>query len=165
MHRVAILLFAAALPSAAVAGFAVKDLASIEAAAKAAFGPDTLSRASRDQLLLTCSECDGEPTVSVTIGRQDDGTEARVRSGATTMADLQKLCQARSPECRLTALPVAPAVGWITSYRLGGTAGATAVILRDGDLLTVRSLAADAKTARASIDRLLPVLRARVIGR
>lgn len=145
-------------------GFVSKNLKPIEAAATAALGPDAIGRTSDDGLLLTCPTCAGEPIVSIRIGRQDDGTEGRVRSGATTIATLEKQCQARAPECTLSALAVAPAVGWVSSYGTGSLVGSTAVILRDGDMLMVRALAADAATARGSVDRLLPLLRERVVG-
>lgn len=106
----------------------------------------------------------GEPIVSIQLGRQVDGTEQRVRSGATRIADLERLCQARSTACTLSALDVAPAVGWLTAYPLGGSAGVTVVMIRDGEMLTLRCIADDPVPARAFVDRLLPVLRASVVG-
>lgn len=80
------------------------------------------------------------------------------------MADLEQICRARSPRCTVTALEVAPAVGWVSGYPLGDRAGATAIIIRDGDLLTIRSLARDPASARQAIDHLLPLIRTRIIG-
>ena len=121
-------------------------------------------RVTPQQLTATCPDDPGEPIVRMELGRQTDGTEDRVRSGATRMADLERLCQARSATCTLSALDVAPAVGWVTAYPLGSSAGATAVMIRDGDLLTVRAVANAPAPARAAIDRLLPLLRATVVG-
>lgn len=156
----------ALLPSAASAqGLATKTLSALGPAAAAALGPGFVARAEPDRLTLACTDCAGTPLVDLTLGRQADGTEDRVRSGATRIADLERLCQLRSPTCRISMLDIAPAVGWVSAYSLGDTAGATAVILRDGELLTVRSLGPDPAAARRGIDRLLPLIRTRIVGR
>lgn len=145
-------------------GFVSKDLTTAQTSAKAALGPGFIGRGSANELLFTCPDCKGAPAVTVLLGPGDAGTEARVRSGATTIAGLEDQCRARAPDCRITALAVAPAVGWVSGYQIGGIAGATAVLMRDGDMVVIRSIAADAATARHSVDLLLPVLRAKVIG-
>lgn len=152
------------LLAAAALGFATTDLTQVERPAAAALGTGTIARAEPQRLTLSCATCPGAPVVDVQLGRSTDGTEERVRSGATTMAALERLCRAREPACRLAALEVAPAVGWTTSWPMGGQAGVTAVILRDGALLTVRALAGDAPAARGALNRLLPVLREQVVG-
>lgn len=144
---------------------AVKDLRTVERAVTEALGPGFVGRAAPTRIDLICSSCAGEPIVGIRIGTQDDGTEQRVRAGRTTMADLERICRARSPECRITALDVAPAVGWVSSYPVGDGAGATAVVIRDGDLLTIRSIATDATSARANIDKLMPLVNNRIVGR
>ena len=103
--------------------------------------------------------------IDILLGRQTDGTEERVRSGETSMAELERLCQSRSPSCRLAALEVAPAVGWITTYPIGSMAGSTADIFRGGDLLTIRSLATDAETARGNAERLVKTVGAKIVGK
>ena len=145
-------------------GLATKDLTKVGQAAAAAMGPGFEMKAEPERLTLVCATCAGEPIIDILVGRQTDGTEARVRSGATGMADLQRLCRARSPSCTVSALVVAPAVGWVSGYPLGDRAGATAVIIRDGDLLTIRSLARNPAAARAAVDRLLPLVRSRIVG-
>ena len=97
------------------------------------------------------------------MGRQDDGTEARVRSGETTFAELEALCQANDPTCSLNGLAVAPAVGWITSYAVGSQAASTAVVLRDGDLLTIRALANSPEVSRAAAKAALAALLPQVV--
>ena len=131
-------------------GFATHDLVSQAKDMEKAFGPDFTSRAEDGQIALSCLSCPGKPIVGIALGRQNDGTEQRVREGKTTMEQLGAQCRARDASCELTALDVAPAVGWITSYRMGSMAGATAVIIRDGDLLTIRSLSEDPAIARAN---------------
>lgn len=146
-------------------GFATMDLTGIEASISSVLGPGCVMRAEPKQLTGTCQDDPGEPIASIQLGRQLDGTEQRVRSGATSMADLERLCQARSAACTLSAVDVAPAVGWLTAYPLGGgSAGATVIMIRDGDLLTLRCIANHPVPARALVERLLPVLRARVVG-
>jgi hypothetical protein len=166
MHKLLLILIAPFAPVTAQAqGFATNDLTRIEAAVTSALGSGFDGKAKTNRLTLTCASCTGEPIVDVLLGRQNDGTEQRIRSGETKIADLEQLCKQRSPECRLSALEVSPAVGWITSYPIGDNAGATAIIIRQGDLLTIRSLAKDAATARRGIDKLLPVIRAHVIAK
>jgi hypothetical protein len=166
MHKLLVILIAAITPVHAQAqGFATNDLTRIEAAVTSALGQGFDGRAEANRLTLTCSSCTGKPIIDILLGQQNDGTEKRLRSGETKISDLERLCQQNSPECRLLALEVAPAVGWITSYPIGDNAGATAIVIQDGDLLTIRSLAKSAETARHSIDRLMPLIRTHVIGK
>lgn len=146
-------------------GFAVRDLRAVKSEISAALDRRFASRAEAKRLTLTCPDCAGAPMIDILLGRQDDGTEARVRSGETTMARLEALCQARSPECRLSALSVAPAVGWITTYAIGSTAGSTAIILRNGDLMTIRSLASDRAVASGNAERLATSIAPMIVGR
>ena len=148
------IIFAAALlfaPTMSVLaqGFATRDLASLAKDMERILGAHFTSRTGDGQVALSCVSCPGSPIVGVALGRQDDGTEQRVREGKTTIEQLRARCRARDPSCEMTALEVASAVGWITSYRIGSMAGATAVIIRDGDLLTIRSLSEDPAIARA----------------
>jgi hypothetical protein len=81
------------------------------------------------------------------------------------MARLEALCRSRSPTCKLSALEVAPAVGWITTYPTATGAGSTAIVLRDGDLLTIRSLAADEPAARRNAEKTLAAIVRKVVGK
>ncbi|PIK72730.1 hypothetical protein CS379_12350, partial [Methylobacterium frigidaeris] len=121
----AALLCLSAAPACA-GGFALRDLTAVADEAGAALGRGYAARAAPERLTLMCTTCDGAPMVDLLLGRQADGTEERVRAGRTSMAQLESLCRARSPDCRLSALSVAPAVGWVTSYSIGSSAGATA---------------------------------------
>ncbi|WP_420137846.1 hypothetical protein [Sphingomonas sp.] len=145
-------------------GFVIKDLISQGKAAAAALGSGFQLRSTPSRLILHCTRCPGEPVVDLVLGTQPDGTEDRVRSGKTTMADLERLCRTRSPQCRITALDVKPAVGWVSAYPIGERAGATAVIIRDGQLLTIRSVANEPAQTRRNIDQLIPLVRTRIIG-
>lgn len=159
----AVLLGLAPLPALAE-GFAVRDLTAIASEAKAALGSGYAARAEAARLTLVCTACEGSPMIDVLLGRQADGTEERVRSGQTPIARLEALCRQRSPECRVTGLSVAPAVGWISRYRMGTMSGATAIVLRDGDLLTIRSLAGDEATASRNARTLVEALGPRIVG-
>ncbi|MDO7843963.1 hypothetical protein [Sphingomonas immobilis] len=144
-------------------GFAVHDLTTVATDLQKALGDGFVERAEPTRVTLTCPSCAGAPIIDVLIGRQTDGTEQRIRSGETKIARMEALCREREPACRLVALDVAPAIGWITAYPMGDHAGATAVVLRDSDLLTIRSIAGNAATARAHADKLLAVARG-IIG-
>jgi hypothetical protein len=162
-----IVLFVTALApaSARAQGFATTDLTLLEQPAAVALGRRFETRAEPDRLTLTCEKCVGEPLVDLILGKQADGTEERVRSGATTIADIETFCRRNSDACRVTALDVGAAVGWISSYPAGERRGATAIIILGEQMLTVRALARGDGTARSTIDRLLPLIRAKLIGR
>src|SRR5688500_14783243 len=106
-------------------GFAVHDLSTIADDASTALGAGFIHRAAPERVTLFCSGCKGGPMIDILIGRQTDGTEQRVRSGQTSMADLERLCQAKDPACSLTGLSVSPAVGWITKWSMGPIIGST----------------------------------------
>lgn len=147
-------------------GFAVRDLSQVASAAQAALGGGFQAKAQSQRVTLACLDCPGGPMVDLLLGRQTDGTEERVRSGETPISSLEKLCQARNPECRIDSLSVAPAVGWISRYRLSSSmVGSTAIILRGGDMLTVRSIASDEATARANAQKLVRAIAPTVVGR
>lgn len=141
--------------SALAQGFLLDDLTTIEKQARAALGPDYVARAQPQRVTLLCVACPGRPAIDILLGRQTDGTEARVRAGQTTIAQLEAQCQARDPSCRLERADFGPAVGWLSSWRLGTMFVSTLVLLRDGDLLTVRSTASDPELARANMRRLM----------
>lgn len=145
-------------------GFALRDLSGLGPAAGAALGGGYLHRAAPDRVTLTCPDCAGAPMIDILIGRQTDGTEARVRSGETPIAQLERLCQAREPRCRLGPLAAAPAIGWLSTYPIGATAGATAILLREGDMLTIRSVAGTPEIARGNAERLVEEMRRVVVG-
>ncbi|GJD64010.1 hypothetical protein [Methylobacterium frigidaeris] len=160
----AALLCLSAAPACA-GGFALRDLTAVADEAGAALGRGYAARAAPERLTLMCTTCDGAPMVDLLLGRQADGTEERVRAGRTSMAQLESLCRARSPDCRLSALSVAPAVGWVTSYSIGSSAGATAVVLRDSDLLTIRALAGSREVAARQVEILARKVAPRIVGR
>lgn len=158
-----VLLLAAGAASAE--GFVVRDLTELEPAARAALGPGYLSRSQPNRLTLTCPGCPGGPAVDILLGRQSDGTEGRVRFGQTSIAQLEFQCQARNPTCRMEQVGTPPAVGWISSYAIGDAAANTVVVLRDGDLLTIRVIAKDPAVARRDADAMIVHIVPRVVGR
>lgn len=145
-------------------GFATHDLTRLRFDPARTLGAGYLARVERDRMTLMCSSCAGGPMLDIRLGRQDDGTEGRVRAGTTTMAELETLCQMRSPSCRITLVRVAPAVGWMSSYRIGEQFAHTVIVLRDGDLLTLRSMAGDSTVARRNVDALVARLVPMVVG-
>jgi hypothetical protein len=146
-------------------GFAVHDLSTVADDASVALGAGFINKAEPGRVTLFCADCKGGPMIDIKIGRQNDGTEQRVRSGQTSMPDLEKLCRNKDPSCSLTELKVSPAVGWITDWSMGPMIGSTAIILRDGDLLTIRSVADDADTARRNAEKIVETVSPKVIGR
>jgi hypothetical protein len=145
-------------------GFAVHDLRVLKAQPEALLGRGYIARTDSARMTLTCPTCAGLPSVDVLIGRQDDGTEGRVRSGQTPIAQLDSMCRSRNPSCRIERVAVEPAVGWISSYALGPIAANTVVILRDGDLLTIRSIADSSIKARRNVNQLLRTIVPKIVG-
>ncbi|MET7241828.1 hypothetical protein ABZT49_00510 [Methylobacterium sp. EM32] len=164
MRNLFIALLCLAAAPAHAEGFAIRDLTAVAIEAGAALGTGYVSRAAPDRLTLMCTACEGAPVVDLLLGRQADGTEERVRAGQTAMAQLEALCRARRPDCRLSGLSVAPAVGWVTRYGVGSSAGATAIILRGGDLLTIRVLAGSGEAASRPVEILVRTVAARIVG-
>ncbi|WP_179379918.1 hypothetical protein [Jannaschia marina] len=163
MSRLAPLLLILAPLAATAEGFALDDLRRLDADG-ALLGAEWQAEATGAQrLTYACVGCDPLAAVDVVLGRQDDGTEDRVRSGETTMESLEALCQSRDPSCTLERVDVGPAAGWVTTYR-GTFAGSTTVLLRDGDMLTIRAIAGDPATARGYGDRVRDAIAAEIIG-
>lgn len=164
--RFALVMLASLATTGALAqGFAVRDLTRVAPAAKNALGEGYVDRAEPQRVTLMCTGCAGHPMIDILLGRQTDGTEERVRSGETPISRLEELCRARNPECRITGLQVAPAVGWISSYQATrNMAGSTAIVLYGGDMLTIRSLADDAATASANAEKLVGAIAPQVTG-
>lgn len=146
-------------------GMRVHDLTTIETSARTALGKDAISRAEPERLTLTCPTCAGAPMVDLLLGRQTDGTEERVRSGATTVAQLEAQCQAREPSCQMKRADVGRAVGWVSSYKVGGSAGGTLILIAGGDMLTARVMAADEAAVRGTISRLKAKVLPAIVGR
>lgn len=164
MRSLLILVFGLWAQAAMALGFAVHDLTGLAETARAALGPRATAQVEAQHLNLNCAACTGAPSIEMRIGRLADGTEARVRSGLTTLAALEAICVKRNPDCRLSGLAAGPAVGWMSVYALDSGAGATAVILRDGDLLTIEARASDRGAAEDSARRLMHAVLSRIVG-
>lgn len=92
-------------------GFGLRDFTAVADEAGSALGLGYAARAAPERLTLMCTTGDGAPMVDLLLGREADGTEERVRAGRTLMAQLEDICRSRSPDCRLSGLPVNLAVG------------------------------------------------------
>lgn len=163
MTRLVLLLTAIGV-SAASTGFALHDLTKLPIDVSGTLGGGYETRAEPARALMVCSGCAGTPIIDIRLGRQDDGTEARIRAGTTTASTLEGLCRQRDPACRIESVSVAPAVGWMSSYTLGTQSAHTVIVLRDGDMLTVRTIASDAAVARRTADLLVSTLVPVIVG-
>lgn len=163
--RCLLVLFSCLSAQAAQArGFASHDLTAFIDPIKVTIGGKATVQATPLNLALTCAPCTGSPAIDVQIGGSNDGTEKRVRSGETSLAKLESLCIKQNPDCRLSALPVSPAIGWITVYALENGGGSTAVILRGGDLLTIRARADSPGHAEDSVRALTQTIVPKIVG-
>jgi hypothetical protein len=148
------------------AGFQDTDLEAVGKRAQEALGGRYSAKADGPKrATIHCTSCESQlVVVTIQIGRQTDGTEERVRSGQTTVADLQRRCQENQPACWIERADVGRAVGWLSTYRLGKNAGNTLVLLRDGDMLTVRSIADTPNIARENVQKLMRTVIPEIAG-
>jgi hypothetical protein len=157
------LAFVCTATTAAADGFAIHDL-TMATSALSDLGNGFIEKVEPDRITYACLDCSDHPAIDVLLGQAPDDTEVRLRSGETTIADLQALCQAKAPECTIEELFVEPAIGYISTYKIGATIGHTLVIMRDGDMLTIRSLSADADIARLNATLLNFSLISSIVG-
>lgn len=150
---------------ASAEGFTINDLTPIGDAAAAALGPGYIFRAEPKRVSLYCAECTGSPMIDILLGTEDYGAEESLRLGLTSAADVERKCQSRNDGCRIRELDIAPAVGWVSQYPRPRGDGATAYIMRDGQLLTLRVISSSIGTSSEVMERLLPLAREKIIGR
>ncbi|MEM6306154.1 MAG: hypothetical protein AAF744_15660 [Pseudomonadota bacterium] len=153
------------LPLAAGAeGFAQKDLRKVSVSSADFAGGDYEFQSERGRLIIACESCDDLTFINLEIGRSTDGTEARFRSGETTIEKMESICKERSPGCRLTRLDIGGAVGWVSQYKLGPNEGSTAVLFQDGDLLTIRSMSESRNRTGTNMAAALRMLAPQIVG-
>jgi hypothetical protein len=145
-------------------GFAVRDFTEMTDSVAGFFGGRWETRVEPDRLTMMCFGCDDAPVLDFQLGRQSDGTEDRVRSGQTTFAELEEICRAKTPDCRIEGLDVVPAVGWMSTFRVGSKAAHTIVVLRDGDMLYLRSISENADVARKNADAAIANVVPLIVG-
>jgi hypothetical protein len=102
--------------------------------------------------------------VEIRLGRQEDETEGRLRSGQMTIGVLDQQCRGRNPSCRVEGADLGAAVGWVSAYRAGAIAGSTLVLLRDGAMVIVRSIAGSPEIARGNVERLRATVLPALVG-
>ncbi|WP_243375571.1 hypothetical protein [Microvirga solisilvae] len=164
--RLLIVSLAAFIATEATAeGFAAQNLSTVATKVGSAIGKGFNHKVDPKRATFQCTDCKGSPIIDFQIGRQNDGTEGRVRSGQTTISQLEQLCQLRNPSCKLSKLEVSPAVGWISNWTAGPVASSTAVILRDGDILTIRSISSDADMARDYAEKAAQAALRHIVGK
>lgn len=153
--------------TAAADGFKVTDLQMLTPDASGYQGDGTFDARATEAKRLTvfCTGCSGMTAIDVILGRNEDGTEQRYRSGETTIEKMAGLCKANNPSCELEAVEQGDAVGWVTRYSLTSAAGSTAVLFLDGDQLVIRSIASDVETAAANGAHALKTIGSQIIGR
>ncbi len=162
--RLALAIALLATPAAAE-GFAVDNLAAVTLPLNLFEGGAAVAGDRNDgRLSVLCDGCADMQALDVILGTSTDGTEARYRAGETTIAEMEALCRNNNDTCRMDALELGGAVGWRSSYALGGTTGATAVLFQDGDLLTVRAIGPDLDTTMGVLDRGLDMVASRIVG-
>jgi hypothetical protein len=163
LKRYALALCMFATPALAE-GFATRDLTTLPDMLPF-FGEGYIARVEAERTTIACLECEGAPMMDILIGTTSDGTEGRLRSGETKIADLEALCKANSPACEIEAVNVSPAVGYISAYPMGETAGSTMVIMRGGDMLTVRSIAGTPELARKNANIIEAKVLSLIVGK
>ncbi len=157
----------ATLPSSAAEpmGFAILDLTQVNVNTSTFGNTKFVHRADPDRITFICTECKDFHAVDVLLNKSKDGTEARYRSGKTTIADLEKLCRQREQSCTLQRVDLNGAVGWISCTKFASTAISTTVLSKNGDMLIIRSIANTAQVAFENGTSVRVRLAPQIIGR
>jgi len=91
-----------ALPAAGD-GFKVKDLLDVQIDHAAFIEGEYYSKdTSATRIKVVCEGCE-DVSIDFTLGRSEDGTEGRYRSGETTREKMEGICQKRNNSCTLSA--------------------------------------------------------------
>lgn len=151
LRPLALLLALLAAGPALADGFAVHDLRTLDVDVGAFAGGAFEAEANEPgRLTIFCADCEGIVAVDIILGRSDDETEERFRSGETTVGRMAAICRERNPTCTLEGAQAGRAVGWVTHYEAAGRAESTTALFLDGDLLTIRSISPDPAQAFAN---------------
>jgi hypothetical protein len=146
-------------------GFAITDLRQVSEIAFAVPGNRYSRSVAANRLTLYCRSCRDTQSIDIVVGKSTDGTEGRFRSGETTIAMMQGICKSRQPNCTMEAIEINGAIGWVSRVQLGPLQMSTSILFKNGDMLTIRSLAGDRQTAfdngRAAREQIAPS----IIGR
>ena len=152
MLRATLLAVLLATPAAAE-GFRTRDLTTLDTETAPLPGGRFVRKAEPDRLTLLCIECAEITTVDIHVLRSTDGTEDRIRAGATTAEMMFALCKARdSPSALCQGIErrdAGGAVGFLSRVALDASALETQTLYEDGDLLVIRAIAPDPATAAA----------------
>ena len=159
MIRIAFITTAALLPAAALAeGFRTKDFAALSFDPAWFEGGTYGAQTEPGRMVVACEDCPEMVLVDVRVGRSEDGTEARLRSGETTIADMLALCRenaAAEDETECLSLELAEAggaTGYVSEVLTPIGHISTYVLFQGGDMLTIRSLGSDLEGTRANAD-------------
>jgi hypothetical protein len=155
------------LPSQAtsLSGFAVTDLTQISGVAFNVPGKTFGRRAEPKRMTLGCLSCTGVEAIDISVNKSTDGTEGRYRAGTTTVATIERQCQAREPSCSIEAVAINGAVGWVSRTRAGTVAISTSILFKNGDLLQIRSIASTIDLAYANGQAVRSQIAPAIIGR
>ncbi len=151
-----------AVPAAA---FQDTDLEEVAQRAQAALGQGfRVQVGNRQRVVLMCASCAGPTMVTIQIGRQTDGTEDRVRGGKPPSQIWTPLSGQRA-DLPDRARRYRSRGGGVSTYRGASVSGSTLVLLRSGDMLTLRSTAQTQEAARENVRRLQRSVLPQIIGR
>jgi hypothetical protein len=157
---------ACALANGGGTGFAMTDLSglNVDSIPVKLSGP-RLSRVQPNRASIICARCAELEAVDILLGKSTDGTEGRLRSGVTTVAAMEKLCQARGPApCTMEKVEKFGATGYVSRTAALGLPVSTTVLFKQGDMLTIRSIGATADLAFSNGQTVLNSIGAQVIG-
>ncbi len=146
------------------AGFTFTDLTQLKSPPSTATCDPASTRVEPKRLTYMCRDCGALCGVDVLISASTDGTEGRFRSGETTIAKMQSLCQSRESNCTLERVDTNGAVGWVSRTMALGTPVSTTILFRGGDVLTIRSISDDAQAAYDNGKAVREAVAKRIIG-
>jgi hypothetical protein len=147
------------------AGFAVTDLVKIKNVGFSVKGKTFIRRVESERITLFCEDCPPIEAVDILLSKSTDSTEERYRSGETTLAKMEALCKAKEPDCSLSPLKLNGAVGWFSQTKAAGSAISTTLLFKNGDLLTIRSMAATPKAALENGKAVRDQIAPKIVGK
>jgi hypothetical protein len=150
-------------------GFAVTDLTKFNSIGSGASnvqlgGQECIARAELSRLTIMCLDAPASPAIDVKLSKSKDGTEARLRSGETTIAKMEELCAQRGGVCKMEALKLGGAVGFVSKTNVGNTKIHNITLFKKDDLMVIRAISEDADVAAKYGKLVLDFYGTKIVG-
>lgn len=146
-------------------GFEAHDLTKMEAAVAETFDKGAYHWAIPANMSISCCGTEEDQLVSVTLDRHTDEMGQENRSDEAYFKDLDAACSMTG--CDIEEIAAGTASARLISIRNmgGGQSGVNIFVVKDGDRLTIQSVAKTRELARDNAVKVLDALKGPIIGR